>query len=168
MNAVPSPTDPPTADERRARELATLTQLARALNRELSLADAAATLLAPDLRGHMDEFVRDMAISHAGWIDWWEFLWTVGAAEDIGCEHLETIEHGDSRYTLVGRWTGRKKGEHQVSAPVEATYLMRDGLVSEVTTSRTNYTFFMPLMRTRLGAALTLMRFAAWRRWRRA
>ena len=148
----------------RAHERATLEQLAQALDGRLSLEHAAATLLGPDLRGHMDGFIRDMGITPAGWIGWWRFLWEEGQMREIGCEHLETIWHGEGRYTLIGRWTGVRDGQHHCSEPVEASYVMRDGLVAEVTTSRSNYAFFMPQMQTRLGAVLTLLRFSWWRR----
>ena len=152
------------ASSLRARELETLALLTQTLDGRRSLEVAAATLLAPDLRGSMDEFVRNMGITPDGWTGWWEFLWGEGLASDVRCEHLETIEHGDSRYTLIGRWTGIRDGRRERSEPVQASYLMRNGLVAEVTTSRTNYTFFMPKMRTRLGAIATLARFAMWRR----
>jgi hypothetical protein len=104
----------------RAGELETLAQLTQALDGQRSLEVAAATLLSPDLRGHMDEFVRNMGITPAGWIAWWEFLWAEGLASDVRCEHLETIEHGDSRYTLIGRWTGIRDGRRQRSEPIQA------------------------------------------------
>ncbi len=148
----------------RAREQQTLAQLARALDHKITLEQAAATLLSPALRGTMDGFIRDLEISHEGWIAWWRFLWEESGLSEIGCEHLETIEHDDGRYTMIGRWTALRDGAPLRSGLIQATYRLVDGLVAHVQTARSNYTFFAPAMRTRAGALWTMIRFARWRK----
>lgn len=155
--------DRPPPDAARTRDRRTLETLTRALDGQIALEAAADEVIGPDFRGDMDRIVRGMRVTPAGWMAWWRFLWLTGEVVHLGCEHLETIEHPDGRYTLVGRWMGLRDGQEVRSEPIEATYRLTDGRLSAVYSSRTNYTFFVPEMATRRGALRTLLRFRRWR-----
>lgn len=142
------------------KDKATLNHLVGILqgNKGLSEADQ---ILPPVMSAYLDNYHIDITLE--SWKVWWEFLKEKGRVSNVSGNCTEMKQNADGTYTLVGEWTGEYQGQPVVSAPISATYRIRDGKIIEIRTTRMNYIFFFPIMRYHVGFWLVCLYVFFWK-----
>lgn len=146
------------------QNIAVVRHLAHILEGRKPLTDIK-SLLSPNTVTHFD----DLAIKTTpqSWQIWVQFLGEQGRVSKARGELIEIVANEDQTITLRGKWLGERNGKQVTSKPGEATYRLKDGLIVDIWTNHTNYTFFFKLMRYRLTLNLVFLYFIIWRRfWR--
>jgi len=119
-------------------------------------------IMAQDVVSHMDGYTFRGINTWANWLSYVRTRSRV-AGPDLETDRLVTNE--DGTITAFGRWKGRKDGEPVLSTEVWARYRVVDGKVVEIWTTRANYVFILgPIMRTRVGLLLVMLRVFFWSR----
>jgi hypothetical protein len=128
-------------------------------NKDISEADK---ILPPVTLTHLDNYKFDTSIE--AWQAWWIFLREKGRVSNVSGASTEMKQNADGTYTLVGEWTGEYEGKQVVSAPISASYRIRDGKIVEIWTTRKNYIFFFRIIRYRIGFWIVVLYWLLWRR----
>ena len=119
-------------------------------------------IVAQDVVSHMDGYTFRGINTWAKWLSYVRTRGRVGSP-DLETDRLVTNE--DGTITAYGRWKARKDGEPVLSTEVWARYRVMDGKVVEIWTTRANYVFILgPIMRTRVGLLLVMLRVFFWSR----
>ena len=139
----------------------TVSQLIEILAGRTPIAQAPA-IMATDVVSHMDGYTFRGINTWANWLSY------VRTRSRVGAPDLETdrlVANEDGAITAFGRWKGRQDGEPALSREVWARYRVVDGKVVEIWSTRGNYIFILgPLMRTRVGLLLVMLRVFFWSR----
>lgn len=142
---------------------AIIARLLEVISGNAPLAEAA-SLLAPDVICHMDQYtVRGIEV----WFDWLEFLRSrVGGAVRVELDHF--VAHQDGTISAYG-WLRLANASERTPQQNEARYRLENRRIVEVWTTRGNYEMiFGAKVRHRLSWLLVLAQMALWRRmpWR--
>lgn len=126
----------------------------------------APTVLHQDVISHMDGLTF-RGIS--AWQTWLAFIRSHSRVAKLTADCDRIVTSPNHTLTVYGRWRGDARGSPAVSSEVWASYRVQDGLVVEIWTTRTNYTFILgPIMRFRIGLLMVLAYVGIWSRWRGA
>lgn len=125
----------------------------------------APAVLHQDVISHMDGLTF-RGIS--AWQTWLAFLRAHSRVANLTADCDRIVTNPNQTLTVYGRWRGDDQGSPTRSREVWATYRVQDGLVVEIWTTRTNYTFMLgPIMRFRIGLLIMLAYVGMWSRWLR-
>lgn len=125
----------------------------------------APNVLHQDVISHMDDLTF-RGIS--AWQTWLAFIRAHSRVGNLTADCDRIVTNPDQTLTVYGRWRGDAQTAPAVSSEVWATYRVQDGLVVEIWTTRTNYTFILgPIMRFRIGLLIMLVYVGMWSRWLR-
>jgi hypothetical protein len=143
------------------KDKATLNHLVGILQGDKDISEAD-KILPPVTLIHLDNYKFDTTVEE--WQAWVTFLKEKGRVSNVGCTSTEMKQNADGTYTLVGEWTGEYQGKPVVSAPISASYRIRDGKIVEIWTTQKNYIFFFRIIRYRVGIWVVLLYCLLWRR----
>ena len=97
------------------------------------------------------------------WANWLSYIRTRSRVADLDVEVDRLVSNVDGTITAHGRWKARQHGEEIFSREVWARYRVVDGVVVEIWTTRTNYTFMVgPIMCSRAGHLLIMLHVFFW------
>ena len=140
---------------------ATVSRLIEILAGRASIAQAP-EVVAPDVLSHMDGFSFRGIKTWANWLSYVRTQSRVGSP-DLEADRLVTNE--DGTVTAYGRWKAQHNGETSLSDEIWARYRVVDGKIVEIWTHRDNYVFLLgPVMRSRAGLVLVMLRVFIWSR----
>lgn len=121
-----------------------------------------AEIIDQNVISHMDDYTfRGIG----AWGNWITFIRSRSRVSELDLIRDRFVVNPDHTISAYGKWVATRHGKRVVSDEVSATYRVKEGLIVEIWTTRTNYTLiFGPMMRYRIGCLLVLLRLWLWSR----
>ncbi|MGV3724069.1 MAG: hypothetical protein ACO1SX_24520 [Actinomycetota bacterium] len=117
-------------------------------------------VLAQDVVIHMDGHTFSGINTWAAWIT---YLRTRNRVSDLDVVVDRLVGNADGTITAHGRWKARRQGKEVSSADLRVCYRVVEGVVVEIWTTRTNYSFPVgPFMDSSAGHLLIMAHVFFW------